>query len=134
MHSFQPYLHFRDTGGSTYELQALIAIPDGWIYDQTVEVTSHDVEGEKLFFILLKEEESHTYDGSLEVTFSVESESNDKIIVEVVHLLSGSNHDVLGHFAAFLDDSSIGDPADRSVNDPGKKAVTSSTQIIRDPV
>lgn len=134
MHSFQPYLHFRDTGGSTYDLQALIAIPDDWIYDQTVEVTSHNVEDERLFFILLKQETGNAYDGSLQVTFSFESEFNEKIIVEVVHLLSGSNHDVLGHFAAFLGDSSIGNEADRVVGGPGKKAVTSSTQIIRDPV
>jgi len=134
MHSFQPYLHFRKTGGSIYELQALIAIPDNWVYDQTVEVTTHPVEGERLFFILVKEEVGNAYDGSLEVTFSVETESNDKIIVEVVNLLGGSNHDVLGHFAAFLDDSSEGDMEDRLVSGPGKKIVTSSTQIIRDPV
>ncbi|MEM6344073.1 MAG: hypothetical protein AAF927_09345 [Bacteroidota bacterium] len=134
MHSFQPYLHFHKTDEFIYELQALIAIPDDWIYDNTVEVTTHSVEGEKLFFILLKEETGHAYNGSLEVTFTVESESNDKIIVEVVKLLGGSDHDVLGHFAAFLDDSSEGEMADRIVNGPGKKAVTSSTQIIRDPV
>ncbi|MFK7920471.1 MAG: hypothetical protein AB8H47_00865 [Bacteroidia bacterium] len=134
MHSFQPYLHFRHTGESNYDLQALIAIPDDWIYDQTVEVTSHNVEDERLFFILLKQETGTAYDGSLQVTFSFESESNEKIIVEVVHLLSGSNHDVLGHFAAFLDDSSEGDMEDRVVGGPGKKAVTSSVQIIRDPV
>ncbi|MEL7339385.1 MAG: hypothetical protein AAGM67_02785, partial [Bacteroidota bacterium] len=119
-----------------FQIQTLVAIPDGWTYHQTTEVTSHAEVGERLFFIMVKPESGNQIDGTFEVTFSLEVEpgTNDKIIVEVVHLTSGSNHDVLGHFAGFMDDSSEGEEQDRSVGGGGKKAVTSSTQIIRDPV
>ncbi|MEL6842729.1 MAG: hypothetical protein AAFP02_05890 [Bacteroidota bacterium] len=136
MHSFQPYLHFRKTSSSVCQVQTLVAIPDGWIFHQTTEVVTHDVEGERLFFIMVQPESGNEIDGTFEVTFNIALDpgTNEKIIVEVVHLTGGSNHDVLGHFAGFIDDSSEGEEQDRTVGGGGKKVVTSSTQIIRDPV
>lgn len=133
----QPYLHLAPTGDQIYELQALIAVPDGWKFSMVCEILTHDVPGERLILIALDEDAETSYDGTLQVSFPLEeSDQEMKILVEVGDFSSEETlYDVFGSSAIYLADASSNDePIDRMIGGGGKKIVTSSTQIIRDPV
>lgn len=137
MRSYQPYLHLHETSTNNYEVQALIAIPDGMRFEEVHEVTSHNTDGERLFLIELVEDSNNQYDGTFEVSFTItETNTSTRILVDVGTFGEGQTiFDVLGNFVAEVGDATTDTPpADRNLSGGSKKGVTSSTQVIRDPV
>jgi hypothetical protein len=137
MRTYQPYLHLHETSTNDYEVQALIAIPNGMRFEEVHEVTSHSIDGERLFLIELMEDSNTQYDGTFEVSFTIsESNTTTKILVDVGTFSEGDTiFDSLGHFAAEVGDATNDTPPeDRNLSGGTKKGVTSSTQVIRDPI
>ncbi len=133
----QPYLHLHNIADQQFEVQTLLAVPDGWKFSMVNEVISHSIDGERLILISMVEDVETNYDGTLQVTFPLEESASEmKFIVEVGTFgTEGVLFDVFGRSAVFLSDATTEtDPADRSISGGGKKVLASTTQVIRDPV